>query len=316
MGFARSEVVMITGSRGSGKSLFMTALAVADLRKGKSVWSNMPVKVVGTVRKKYNLPLLKTKPLDMDAFYALSEELQDGVVCIDEAQNMGDSRASLTLKNRLLNAIIAQVRKRSLNVYFTVQDPSWVDVRLRFATDVEVECYDLAYSPWGRSKNVAYGELIRCHFKDLSGYKTGQSFFKTGKYYKRNILKGSRYWSCYDSKAVTDLEEAFTTVKLDLKQRVISNKDNKFEYDKEAIDNYLNELPGNKPQVDPRYIVLKQIVTGLKGAPITAARLFEMLGAETKSDKYKIGTIMRTLGYDYQRWSRNYLPAVTTAVTA
>ena len=225
MGYARSVVMAVSGSRGSGKSLFLASKAVDELKRGKTVWSNMPVKLTKKMAVEAGIPQLETKPLDLDAFYALSEELQHGVVCIDETQNMSDSRSSLSLKNRIMNAIIAQVRKRSLNVYYTVQDILWVDVRLRFATDVEVKCFDLGYSPWGRSNRVEWGRIIRCCFKDMSGYMTGTPYFQSGHYYKRCLFKGYKFWDCYDTSKVTDLEEAFTSVKLDLKERVISNKE-------------------------------------------------------------------------------------------
>ena len=220
-GYSRSIVMSIIGNRGSGKSLFLTAKAVEALLHGKTVWSNMPIKLNKYWSDMYGVPKLKALPLDLDAFYSLSGELQDGVVCIDEAQNMSDSRTSLTLKNRLLNAIMAQVRKRDLNVYYTVQDPDWVDLRLRFATDVQASCFDLGYSPWGRTNQIDYGKRIRLKFKDLSGYVTGKSFYDTGRYYHTTILKGDYYWTCYDTKKVVDLEEAFSSVKLNLKQRIV-----------------------------------------------------------------------------------------------
>jgi hypothetical protein len=302
MGYARSVVMMITGSRGSGKSLFLSSMVVEELLRGKTVWSNMPVKLTHTIANKYNVPKLKTKPLDLDAFYALSEELQNGVVCIDEAQNMSDSRSSLTLKNRLLNAIVAQVRKRNLNVYYTTQDPSWVDVRLRFATDVEVACFDLGYSPWGRNHNVEWGKLIRCYFKDLSGYMTGTPYFITGKYYRKSIFKGYKYWNCYDTSKVTDLEEAFTSVKLDMKQRIISNKDKYDESDPETLNRYINEKNNNYDVVEMK---VKDVLKRVMSSGITTidnSVIYTALGGNKKV----IGAYMKKLGAVHNPFKKEY----------
>lgn len=225
MGYERSTIMAITGARGSGKSLALAYFGVLDLMRGKTVWSNMPIKISPKLSKIWNVPKLESKPLDLDAFYTLDAGLAEGTICLDETQNLSDSRTSMSLKNRILNAMIAQVRKRSLKIYYTVQDINWVDQRLRFATDIELKCFDLAYSPWGFQRHIDYGLYIRFDYLDLSGYMTGKSYFQTYRPYKTQQFKGRNIWECYDSRKVTNLEEAFTSIELDLKRRKISNKD-------------------------------------------------------------------------------------------
>ena len=300
MGYARSVVMAVSGSRGSGKSLFLASKAVDELKRGKTVWSNMPVKLTKKMAAEAGIPQLETKPLDLDAFYALSEELQHGVVCIDETQNMSDSRSSLSLKNKIMNAIIAQVRKRSLNVYYTVQDINWVDMRLRFATDVEVKCFDLGYSPWGRTNRVEWGRIIRCCFKDMSGYMTGTPYFQSGHYYKRCLFKGYKFWDCYDTSKVTDLEEAFTSVKLDLKQRVISNKDE--ESDPETLKRYIADYHNQK---DPVEIAVNNAVQQILNSGIKTidnSVIFQSLGGNKKV----IGAYLKRIGAIHNPFKKIY----------
>jgi hypothetical protein len=169
---------------------------------------------------------IKAQSLDWDCLYSLDKGLTEGTVVIDEAQYFSDSRSSNSLKNRLLNAIVAQVRKRSLNLYYSVKQSDWIDRRLNYETDVQVNCENLSYSDWGRKNQVPSGAVILCRYYDLSGVITGHAVNKDWwqSYLCKQFVIGRQVWGCYDTSQVIDLEEAFTNVKLDLKQRVISNK--------------------------------------------------------------------------------------------
>lgn len=243
-----SWVVRLTGARGSGKSLLLAMLGIGELIHGRKVWSNMPLIITpeaiewgmrycsAQTRQLYCKELVGTKslPLDWDAFYSLSEDLNIGTVLIDEAQYFCDSRAALSLKNRLLNAIVAQVRKRNLNLYYTVKQSDWIDRRLSYETDIEIECQGMHHTDWGREIEIPQGEMVITRWYDLSGAATGNPIDPKNKWhssYKGLIYKNLHMlWGCYDTAAVVDLEEAFTNVKLDLKQRVISNKQTEADY--------------------------------------------------------------------------------------
>lgn len=238
MSFTSAKVVQITGPRGSGKSLKLASMGGMDLMRGRTVWSNMPVEVSKRTSKFYKGEPLRTIPLDWNAFYALSQDLAEGTVLIDEAQYFSDSRSALSLKNRLLNAIVAQVRKRNLNLYYTVKQGDWVDKRLNYETDIQIDCFDLAWSRKGRQNHLQHGDRIITIFRDLSGSSTGHAGYRA---IARRVFHGRQWWRTYDTKVVIDLEEAFTSVKLDLKQRVISNKP-QAEDISEAIASFGDEL--------------------------------------------------------------------------
>lgn len=185
----------------------------------------MPIKVTGEVAKKFpRFRGVTSTPLDWDALYRMSESLTSGTVLIDEAQYFSDSRSSSSLKNRLLNAIVAQVRKRNLNLYYTVKVGDWVDKRLSYETDLHIDHFDLALASWGKEHRIERGTQIRVRYRDLSGVFTGTPYEQSQRVFSAKIFHGRKYWDCYDTSQVIDLEEAFTGVKLDLKQRVISNK--------------------------------------------------------------------------------------------
>lgn len=241
-GHFQAWVIRFVGPRGSGKSLLLALYGLIDLMRGRKVWSNMPIVMTeeyaewgyrhlpAAERRKWVKKVvgLKSTPLDWDAFYALSEDLTEGTVMIDEAQYFCDSRAALALKNRLLNAIVAQVRKRNLNLYYTVKQGDWVDRRLGYETDIEIECSGMQHTDWGKENNVQPGDMVFTRCYDLSGAMTGHPIDPKRKWfqsYKAGYFKHLHHlWGCYDTSAVVDLEEAFTNIKLDLKQRVITNK--------------------------------------------------------------------------------------------
>lgn len=250
-GHYNAMVIRYCGARGSGKTLLLARYASEMLMFGDKVWSNVPIVLTanairhgyyeggqhGTVRKedveKWCRPSAgfvgrKTLPLDWDALYMLSEDLEHGTVIIDEAQYFSDSRSALSLKNKLLNAIVMQVRKRSLNLLYSVKQGDWVDKRLTYETDVEVDCMDVSRTQWGRERNIPSGEMIRCTYWDLSGVITGHSFnpknpysrpFRTGMWHRMHM-----FWGSYDTSKAIELEEMMTPVKMDMKARVISNK--------------------------------------------------------------------------------------------
>ena len=231
MAYYQSYVIRYVGGRGSGKSMMLAYSGLTDLVLGRRVWSNMPIKVSKQWACYHGFPDMAgrtSEPLDWDALYSLDAGLVQGTVLIDEAQYFSDSRASNSLKNRLLNAIVAQVRKRSLNLFYTVKQADWIDKRLGYETDVNCECSNLSYSEWGMKNKLPLGSTLNLKYYDLSGVITGKAVSKYNfmPYKECNFVAGRMVFDCYDTSLVVDLEEAFTNVKLDLKQRVISNKQN------------------------------------------------------------------------------------------
>lgn len=218
-------VMAFNGAKGSGKSLLLARQGIYDMCVlGRTVWSNMSIHT-GKYLLKRGYPKCESKPLDVDLIYMLDEGIQDGTIILDEVQNLSDSRTALSLKNRLLNGMMYQIRKRNLRVFYSVKQNAWIDKRLQYETDIRVDCTNLAKTPWGREKNIKGGRLIRLELFDLSGTITGHPLDKYSRPYQVNIFKGGRYfYDCFDSWATVDLDEIYAGVKLDMKQRIITNK--------------------------------------------------------------------------------------------
>lgn len=232
-----SNVIAATGLRGGGKSLSLAFLVAKALSIGMVVFSNLNVRYC-LRRFDGSLQILQSSPLDWNALYRMDSGLANGAVVIDELQYFADSRKSGSVKNQILNSVIMQVRKRQLDFYYSVKNMRWIDIRLRFETDFELACEDAHRAYPGQSPNK--GEIIIWKFRELSGILTGHSFedIRAENDWDRGYFGNSRremriqaslfpFWFIYDTKDVVSLEDAFTKVRLDLTERIISDKPQK-----------------------------------------------------------------------------------------
>lgn len=217
-----SWVIAFTGVRGSGKSIALAYTIARALIAGLTVWSNMNVKfklVEGPKRTR----ICETTPLDWDAVYALEGTIHHGAIAIDELQYFVDSRASLTMGNRLINAVVNQIRKRSLDFYYTVKDIGWLDKRLVWETDIEIKCWDTHMS----NPSIPKGHHFKWRAFDHSGTWTGvpcqyRNYEPSGEY---KCQGWDRLWPIYSTEKIIDYIEAQQRVKLNAGTRVVGHGD-------------------------------------------------------------------------------------------
>lgn len=115
------------GGLGSGKTLGMTYYLFRDLDLGFEVYANY--KLNFDYKKLNVLELLES---DVD--------LQNISIGIDEITVFLDCRKSSSKMNRLISYFILQTRKRNVNLYYTTQDFTMVDIRLIRHTQIQVLC--------------------------------------------------------------------------------------------------------------------------------------------------------------------------------
>lgn len=211
-------VIGFTGIRGSGKSLSLAFMIAFCLIQGLTVWSNMRVAFrccFGPGEWKD----LETTPIDWKAVYSLEEGISHGVIAIDELVYYMDSRSSMGMRNRLVNAVINQVRKRSLDFYFTVKDMSWLDKRLRvWETDVEIACWDLHRT----QGNIPKGHHIRWQCYDQSGAWTGRQWVPgMPPTTQKNLQYADKIWPIYDTSEIINFIEAQQRIQVEAGTMVI-----------------------------------------------------------------------------------------------
>lgn len=224
----RAFTVGATGHKRNGKSLFLTRAGAIALVSGLPVWSNYPIEFYYRDDRDSNKAVEKhyiSKPLDWNALFTFSDELEYGVVIISEIQQWLDNRASMRLNNRLFSYILRQLGKRHLSLWYDCFSLDTVDKRLPAETDVEVYCEDMRKTYEGKTEftHLEEGEVINLKFYARTNAWLGFTTYDTGitPEYK---LFGKPYWKCYDTSFLFDPFEAMAGIDLDLEKIKITNK--------------------------------------------------------------------------------------------
>lgn len=115
-------LIAILGNLGSGKTLF---LAYLSRKLKRTIYSN------------FNLKVKNFKHLKVIDLLNLPNNIE---VFLDEAYTWLESRVSSKALNRYLSYILLQSRKRTINIYITMQLFSTVDVRFREQSNIIILC--------------------------------------------------------------------------------------------------------------------------------------------------------------------------------
>jgi len=115
-------LIIVVGNRGSGKTLYLTSVA---LKSNRIIYSNFELNI-DRYRKVEVVDLLDL-PDDIELF-------------LDEGYTWLEARTSMKALNRYLSYIAFQLRKRNLNVFLTAQQFSTLDVRYRDEWDMLIKC--------------------------------------------------------------------------------------------------------------------------------------------------------------------------------
>jgi len=116
-------LIAILGPLGCGKTLGMTYLGLKSYfayKRRVKLYSNYHL---------YGVPFFFVRnPDDI-------EEMHEGIFLGDELWLWLDSRASSSRKNKMIAKILAKSRKRGIEIFYTTQDFSQIDKRIRKITD-------------------------------------------------------------------------------------------------------------------------------------------------------------------------------------
>lgn len=215
---AKSYCVAFTGYRGAGKTFSLAYIGAKALAANMTVFANFTIEFIlqrETGKKEYK----KALPLDMDALYRFDEGIQNAVVLIMEMQNFVPTRRTMTLRNILFNAIVQQMRHRSLSLFYDCKHLGLVDNQVQWETDVEILCRDAFHTGWGTEHEVAEpGELIFWYPTDLSGLWT-HSLQPKRCGHRHVYVKPLR--GIYNTEQNIDFLETMAPVKMGLEPRII-----------------------------------------------------------------------------------------------
>ncbi len=256
-----SIFLMATGPRGSHKSLFLTSFQSEKLLKAhysnyylgthKKVWSNYPVKFFHRSHIDHKVVCLESLPLNREALMMFDDEYVEGWVFIDEFDQWYDKQDWQDGSQKMTAKAITQIRKKKLNLGGTMQNINWANGRMEFQIDIQIECREAAFTPFGRKNGLDLGQCSFLTWKDLSGVNTGYMYSETKQVY-HNMFWGEKYHNCYDTNFTFDPTESMTRYKIKRPVKEISfgNSD------------IAGELPGNK--LSPNLVIFSDIINEFK----------------------------------------------------
>lgn len=195
-------LIAVTGPIGSGKTLFMTRCLYREKIKNPEV----------CLATNYKLNNMEFRYITTEDLFSLKSELKDTTLGIDEFHIFLDSRAFMKATNQQLTHFILQTRHLGVNLYFTTQDISQVDIRLRKQLDFLAYCTRTFYEDYFRIKIIDYRDILNVRQNDF-------------------IYNGAPYYDLYDTTEIIDIVGDKNNVK-----QVKSPKEEKIEEPKREIN--------------------------------------------------------------------------------
>lgn len=190
---------IITGASGAGKSLFLSSrIAIQliicvwlnqyfSLPRPLRVWSNQDVNFLyrpsddGATWKGATKPIrMQPERLNIYKLYTFDDEMKWGFINIDELDLIADRQDWQNGGQKLLMAILRQVRKRHLSLAATIQSIGWLNPRFMFQVDMITKCRDAAVTAWGQENALQDGAMTFLYSSDRSGRETGYMAEESG----------------------------------------------------------------------------------------------------------------------------------------
>lgn len=172
---------------------------------GYQVISNMALKwglQIGDDLLTYN-----SQDLDKAALLKFDIERQSTVI-IDEVNiEFSEARRAITNRNLIFNKIMQQLRKRELNVIYTVQHEMWIDTRLRWQTDMYIKCQDICLKPGGLFLPFDLGEILEWRIYDMRGWLNQGAYQETGEPITGWRFPGKPWFDTYDTLEIQGEDE-------------------------------------------------------------------------------------------------------------
>ena len=205
-------IVGIKGVLGSGKTLMLTRYVVKAYKQGKKIISN------------YHLKGIPYTKLDIVDLYLNHPELKDIFIAGDELYTFMDCRLSMKRRNVIESYFILQTRKKNVDLFFTAQSFSTVDVRLLRFIDIQIKMKKI----WlvdDKGNKTAHPYLFLAEFIDYRDIDNIQT--------KSMILDGRKWFNYYDTNEVIYPPDDYLYTEKEIKEKEKERK--KIEKEKEKF---------------------------------------------------------------------------------
>ena len=173
-------ITLITGLTGSGKTWLAVKSLYRDWQGGATIFANFPL-------------CFDKDNTNVQYFNQLSElyHLNNGVICIDEAQKLLDARRWASLPISFAEKI-AQHRKHFLDIVSTTQDIGHIDLRMRSLVHELYQCQSLLRLPKNERQHPIL-QVVRV-VKKMRDFKNDSDRILWNKVGSRYYLI-SRFWT-------------------------------------------------------------------------------------------------------------------------
>lgn len=126
-------ILGLFGNVGKFKTALATLIAYILLKSGIPVYTNYNMNFEGLNHLIHKLSLSSLLELDVDV----------GAILVDEVYTVAEARVSSSKVNRFFSYFIFQSRKLKVNIIYTSQLTSAVDLRLFNLTNLKIACFGL-----------------------------------------------------------------------------------------------------------------------------------------------------------------------------
>jgi hypothetical protein len=168
-------LIGICGPIGSGKTLFMTRCLYKEKMQ-------RPDTEIVTNYKLVNIPF---RYINTNDLFDIKQQVKNTNIGIDEFHIFLDSRSFMKASNQQLTHFILQTRHLGVNLYFTTQDISQVDIRLRKQLDFLAYCTQTIYQDFFKVKMIDYRDVLNIRTNTF-------------------VYNGTPYYQLYDTTEIID----------------------------------------------------------------------------------------------------------------
>jgi hypothetical protein len=177
----------IIGEPGSGKTNFLTAMLYRAHKRGRKVVANYPLYFPHT-------------RMDFKTLATLPDLVQDCIVAMDELAIGADAYDFWKHDARNLTTLVAEYRKRNVDLWYSVQYGTWITLRLRQSTGPRVIMYDLdRHITHCKHYNRECPGSPACNGYVCNGIYMCYMFNEHGDFVRRRPFNGRKYWTLYDT---------------------------------------------------------------------------------------------------------------------
>lgn len=163
-------VILITGFRGSGKSVLDAYFGKWAMECGIPLHTNMEYLPDGL--KSHGIegvPVI----LDFDRLISFQLDVAGALIQIDEVDTYLDKLRTVANQNVLTTKFLEQLRKRTLKIIMSCQFGSYLPYGTLDQVDLMIYAQDAFFTEWGREKNFHKGTTFIYTVSDKSGLFTG-----------------------------------------------------------------------------------------------------------------------------------------------